>query len=1040
MALLVYKSSAGSGKTATLVLEYLQLCLPNPSEFKRTLAITFTNKAAGEMKSRIISTLELAANGEENFLLKIIKSNLNYDNKKLQSASQELLSLILHNYDEFAVSTIDSFVHRIVRTFANEMNLPANFDVILDKEDIVPEIVDELFDKVGSNTDLTQILLSYVMKQIEDEKSHDLGSILSSFVEYNLSEDVFEQKEFLESLKLSDFPPMIKRLVQKQYALKGEIEKNAKKAIELFTSVSLSVDDLRSKKSGIYGYFDKLRKLVKDDNLIPGKNALVTIEEDKWLAAKASGSVQSAIEMIKDDLKDLFVSINATAKNYFLIKLINSRIYSVALTAEIQTLFAEFVDRTGKVHISEFNKRISENIASEPLPFIYERLGFKYKHFLIDEFQDTSVLQWENLMPLVEESLASNNFNMLVGDAKQAIYRFRSGEVELFTGLPNLYNNDGSQLSLIREQTFKSHFKEKVLDFNYRSNKHIVEFNNDFFTFLTKSESDRFKKNYKDLEQKIDKKGDGFVSLNIVDAENAADYSENRLEVIESFVSRSVEAGFKKGDICVLCRSKKQISEIATHLISKKYSIVSSESLLVTNSQKVSLIVSFLRLLVKPNEKILLADFIFKYYGFLDLEGAENDFVNIVNCKNNFPNVVLKIIGASRDVDSLLDLSVYEICEFLIQEMHFNQVADAFVQYFLDFVFKTQMAGNFTLNDFLTVWDDKKSKVFVELPEDEEAIKLMTAHKSKGLDFEIVIADLYYSPRNSLNDFWTEIDVEGEEKLSRTMLPLNKSIYNIGKESIYDEEKEKERLDFLNLVYVTFTRASKALFAVGFNSKKDVFGSLLKNYISHKLPEENDSSIYEFGKLSSDKKEENDKKSIIKLELDSMLSTDWHSIIKIAEAEDIYWEANDFKKPAAFGKLVHKILSEVNYSSDVLNAVKKYGMAGIIDKEEENKIMAIATKVVEHPLLNRYFIEGVLVKNETELYDKEGKTIRPDRVVMDGDKLIIIDYKTGSKEKQHIAQINNYAEVFADLGFEYIQSFLVYLGNEIIVEQIGDVH
>ncbi len=1035
MALVVYKSSAGSGKTATLVLEYLQLCLPNPSEFKRTLAITFTNKAAGEMKSRIISTLELGAKGNENFLLIKLKTILNIDSQKLQSLSQELLSLILHNYDEFAVSTIDSFVHRVVRTFANEINLPANFEVILDNDDIVPEIVDELYDKVGNETDLTNIMLSYVMSQIEEEKSHNLDGILSSFVGYNLSEEIFEQKEFIQSLKLADFTPMIKRLVKKQNALKGEVEKYAKDAINLFDSVSLSVDDLSYKKGGIYGFFDKIRSLVLDDNLVPGKRAINTIEENKWLAAKANENIKSAIEIIKEELIGLFYSIKSTAKEYFLIKFINSRIYSVALTTEIQNLFAEFVERTGKVHISEFNKRISESIADQPIPFLYERLGFKYKHFLIDEFQDTSVLQWDNLLPLVEESLASNNFNMLVGDAKQAIYRFRGGEVELFTNLPELYNNDGSQLSQSRVQLFKNQIDERFLEVNYRSNKHIVEFNNEFFSYLLQSESDRYKKNYEKLEQKIHNSEDGFVSLNIVDAENVAEYSEKRLEIIEGFVSRSIATGFKPSDICVLCRRKKQIGEIASHLISKNYSIVSSESLLVANSPRVSLIVSFLRLLIKPNEKILLADFVFKYFGLLGSEDAEKTFKKLVNGSIPFPDAVLNLIGTDKNAETLLPFSVYEICELLIKALHFEKSTDAFIQYFLDFVFKVQQSGSFTLKDFLTVWDDKKSKVFVELPEDENAIKLMTAHKSKGLDFEVVIADLYYAKMHHSKDFWAEINIEGEEKLTKTMLPLSKSISKIEMEDVYNVEQEKERLDFLNLVYVTFTRASKALFAVGAN-QRDSFGKLLTNYVAFKYPENEDHNSYEFGKLKYISKEKKDESEGVKITLDSMLSTDWHSIIEIAASEDIYWEASDFTKPASFGKLVHKILSEIQYSSDILKSVSKYRMMGIIDRDEEIKIIAIAEKVVEHPMLKKYFTEGVLVKNETELYDKNGRVIRPDRVVKDGDELIIIDYKTGDKDKKHIYQINEYAEVFADLGFDLIRRFLVYIGDQVVVEDV----
>lgn len=1037
MPLVVYKSSAGSGKTATLVLEYLKLCLPNPSEFKRTLAITFTNKAANEMKSRIIETLELGINRVDNFLLTQLKSDLNFNDDQLQTASQKLLSIIIHNYDEFAVSTIDSFVHRIVRTFANEVNLPANFEVILDSDDIVPEIVDELFERVGNDEVLTQILLSFVMKQIEEEKSHDLSMLLSEFVGYNLSEDVFNQKEFLRTLKLSDFPPLIKRLLNNQRLIKSEIENLAQKAIDLFDSVSLQADDLSYKKKGIYGFYFNLIKLTDETKLSPNSYAVKAVEQDKWLAAKAGNNIKMAIEEIQDELKVLFYKINELAPKYFLFKLINSKIYSVALTTEIQKLFIEFVDRTGKVHISEFNKKISESIADQPVPFLYERLGFKYKHYLIDEFQDTSVLQWQNLLPLVEESLSNVNFNMLVGDAKQAIYRFRNGEVELFTGLPKLLSDGDSLLNRSREKLFENQFEEKYLNVNYRSNKHIVEFNNDFFNFLKSKESNRFENNYAHHEQKINSNNDGFVKLDLIEAKNVSEYSENRLPKILDFIENSIAVGFLPSDICILCRTKKQIAEIAAYLIENNYKLVSSESLLVSNSPRVSLIVSFLRLLLKPEENLLIADFAFKYAGIKDIAEPETIFHQLQDSKISYPNAVLKLMDGDESIENLLSYSVYEICEFVIRSMNFHNNADSFIQYFLDFVHKTQLSGNFTLSDFIDVWDEKSNKIFVELPEDKNAIKIMTAHKSKGLDFRVVIADLYYSKSNKSKDFWANINLEDEKLLSKTMLPLNKSISNINLESVYLEEQEKERLDFLNLVYVTFTRASDALFAIGSVNSKDGFGSLLKDYILHKTDLEQNSETYEFGNLVYTKKKESSQNDIQKLQsLDIMNSTNWHSIIKIAEAEDIYWEANDFTKPSSFGKLVHKILSEINYSSDLDKSVSNYRMSGLIDEVEEIKIKKMLVNVINHNLIGNYFNQGVIVKNETELCDKNGKIVRPDRVVIDGNNIVIIDYKTGKSDKKHSKQILNYADVFKSLKYENIKMFLVYLGEEIFVNEI----
>jgi len=1039
MPLTVYKSSAGSGKTATLVFEYLKICLSEPNEFKHTLAITFTNKAAGEMKSRIIETLELAVKNKTNFLLDKLKAELKLKDKEIQEASRKLLFLIIHNYDEFAVSTIDSFVHRVVRTFANEVHLPANFEVVLDSDDIIPEIVDELFDKVGNDKEFTRILVSFVMKQIEEEKNHDLGRMLADFVAYNFGEEVFSQKEYLETLSLNDFPPLIKRLHKKQNNYRTKIEHLAKDAIDLFSSVSLTMDDLSNKKSGIFGYFNNLLTLTDDSKLFPNKTATKAVEQDKWLPLKADSTQRAAMDQIKEQVISIFNEIALITPDYLLIKQINSRIYSLALTKEIQYLLADFMERTSKVHISEFNKKISENIADQPIPFLYERLGFKYRHFLIDEFQDTSVLQWDNLLPLVEESLANNNFNMLVGDAKQAIYRFRNGEVELFTSLPKLFNSGNTPLDRSREQLLAAHFREKMLDVNYRSNKHIVEFNNDFFSMLFEQESERFRTNYKNLHQKVQNQDPGFVRLQTMEADNAAAYSENRLPIIENYIEEAIQAGYGPGDICILCRTKKQIHQIVSFLIPRGHKLVSSESLLIASSPKVSLLISFLRLLVKQQDKLQFAEFLFKLKDIDSKIYADLNVAKILETTVSYPLTAFNLMDSRENIEDILELSVYEICEFAIREFNFNQTADAFIQFFLNFVFNAQSSGKYSLTDFLALWDKKKEKVFVEMPDDNDAIKIMTAHKSKGLDFEIVIADLYSSRKGGRSEFWTDVNIEGEEKLSRTMLPLTKVITEIGFEDIYEQEQEKNRLDFLNLVYVAFTRASKALFAIGKDSR-DEFGTLLNNYISVKGNTNQENNFYEFGTLenkqeivSGDKKEE-------QFTLENTISTDWKEIIKIAEAEEVFWLEKDFDKASSFGTLVHKILSTINFTDEIENAVNNYLISGLIDKTEQEGILNMINKLVELPLLKRYFSHEVIVKNETELMDKYGRSIRPDRIVIDGKELIIIDYKTGKKDEEHILQIQNYANAFADIGFENIKCFLVYLAKEIVVEEVKPIY
>ncbi len=1027
MAFVVYKSSAGSGKTATLVREYLKLCIPNPSEFKRTLAITFTNKAANEMKTRILETLELAAGGDEDFLIKDLKQQLNLKDDVFALKSKQLLNSITHNYDEFAVSTIDSFVHRIIRTFANEVNLPSNFEAVLDSDDIVPDIVDELLEKVGRDKQLTSILLSFVFKQIEDEKTHNLRVVLNDFVEYNLGEDVFSQKELLSKLKLQDFPPLIKILREIQKTLKTQIESNAKRAIDLFSSVLLVQDDISNKGRGIYGFFSKLVEINDLKKLVPNATSRKTVENDVWVAKKADASIKNAIDGIKDDLRQLFFDIVDLGSKYILIYYINSKIYSVALITEIQLLFDDFVERTSKVHISEFNKRISENIAGQPVPFLYERLGFKYKNFLIDEFQDTSVLQWQNLLPLIEESLSNNNFSMLVGDAKQAIYRFRNGEVELFSKLPALLRNSGSQLDLSRQKLLESQYVEHHLEFNFRSGKNIVEFNNEFFHGLIGQESNYVKEHYPDLVQKVKKSHQSYVKLQSIKEKDNEEYLRKRNLAISSYVGRCIDAGFKAGDICVLCRTKKSITAIATHLISDEYDIVSSESLLVCNSPKVGMLVAFLQMLLKPDEKFYLTDFLLKYSILNNING-KGEFLSA--CENNDKptyTVVARLFKKEVSPEILLSYSVYEICEFAVRMMGFDEEADLFVQYFLDFVFKTISSGKFAVIEFLEHWEDKKMKVFVETPDNPDAVKLMTAHKSKGLDFKVVIVDMAYNQAKHGKTFWADVSKLNIPKLGKSLIPLNKLSAGIGYDDEYSKENEKERLDFINLVYVSFTRASNALFAIGRDDNKDVFGKLLKDFISS---HENTEAVYELGELVPYINKDEDDQEPRRISLAGIASSDFNKIVKIAPSEEIKWGELASKSPESLGKLVHRILSEIELGSDLDRVLNKYLISGFVAEKDISMLARYLRGVVLHPALRQYFSGNALIKNETVIYNGNTKVLRPDRVVLLDGELIVIDYKTGNMDKRHIIQIQEYADVFAKMGYDKIKCILVYIKEE----------
>lgn len=1044
MPLIVYKSSAGSGKTTTLVREYLKITLRNPGDFRHVLAITFTNMAANEMKGRILKTLKMLIDGsawDSDEILPLI-GELKMDKERLQQHASSLQAFILHRYEEFAVSTIDAFVHRIVRTFATDVKLPQNFEVVLDKDEIIPEIINDLYQKMGTDEKLTKIMVNFVLSKIDDGKHYDPTLSLSDFVEKQMDEESFHFIQQIEDLSLSDFSGFIKAIKNNLKKHERAILQRAREAVKLIDAAALDKGAFAGGANGIAGYFFKMSvfSFAKD---FPKKNTPEkTIAEDKWYGSKANSAQKLAIDGIKEQLRQLYLSLQQEIRQFVFFKLLHSKIYSLALAKEIRALLNDFTDRTQKVHISEFNKKISNEISAQPVPFIYERLGRKYRYFLIDEFQDTSMLQWENLLPLIEESLSYNNFNMLVGDAKQAIYRFRNGEVELFAKLPNLYMNDGSALSKAREKMLIEHYHEEMLSVNYRSLSEIVTFNNDFFDVLKAGFSERLLQIYtshqQELPRGVDRTG-GFVQLDLVEAENKDDFAEKRLEVIKGNIDKLLDADFRYEDICILTRTNKSAVEIAGFLLGHGIPVVSSESLLLTKSPDVRLLIAFFKLLNQPSEKVILAEFIRQLIASGRVSGSFHDlFTAALTTDDNLLKRIRPYFRQGSSFEQIIGRPVYEIAEFAVRDLLQTEEVNVFLQYFLDFVLKAQEIGKETLDEFLGLWEEKKAKLYISMPEGANAVQIMTVHKAKGLKFEVVIADLYNnSNRKTKTEHWIEMqgfDTTELDGLKVGLLPINDELELIGLKDVVDEEKDKNTLDFLNLVYVAFTRPVQALFAIGSADKKDKFGSYIRQYIEKKSPGQEDGTHLVFGKLaySGERKSTDGAKT----SLTRMISTDWEELVRIAPSDQLYWELLGSKPATTYGKIVHAMMAKIQYAEDVEAVVNTFRLNGMIDKQEAEKIRLLIDEVVGHPALKRFFSSQVFVKNETELLDADGKLQRPDRVVIDGDTLCVIDYKTGEKSTTHQDQITAYAAAFKRMGYKNIQSKLVYLHEGVKVEEV----
>ena len=1035
MSLDVYKSSAGSGKTTTLVNEYLKIALKNPHSFRHILAITFTNKAANEMKERVISVLkELSSKDIKNSpkLFDLIQY-LNYDEFTLMDKSKYLLSLILNNYDDFAISTIDSFIHRIIRTFASDVSLPQNFEVVIDKSDLIPQILKGLYGKVGKDITLTNFLVGFVMSEADEENNYDPTSRLIDFIDYQINEDGFFEIKKIDNLSLKQLNKIISALKSEINKLKSNIIEKSNEALNICSDRNLEAEDFYQGNRGIYKYFTNLSEFkISDEKLFPGKNAIKTITEGNWYSSKVDNHKKELIDSITEELGNLFEITKKKLESYLHFRLLFSKIYSLALIHEIRKLFFEFTDKSGKIHISEFNKRISNQISDQPVPFIYERLGRKYRYFLLDEFQDTSILQWQNLLPLIEESLSQGNKNLLVGDAKQAIYRFRNGEVELFANLPELYNREKTNLKIESENTLKRFFNSKSLDTNYRSREQIIEFNNDFFEVVSSNLSQRTKTIYSELKQNFPSKvkNGGIVSIRFSDYKSES-FEETKLSKIKSIIKEANKKNYGLDQICILCRTKKNASQIFEYLISNKIDVVSNESLLLTNSPGVRLLVAFLKLNQNPNNQIALAEFI---DGFIKFSDNSLEFNTEYSELTKFKLENLEPIFLRYNVDTSTKMisaySVFEMVEFALRSFSSSDTPDIFIQYFLDFVFE----NNIDLDEFLSLWESKKNKIFISMPENIAAVQIMTIHKAKGLDFPIVIVDAENrAPKTTKSEYWEPLNIEGISDLKVGLMPINKKLNLIGRGDIYEIEEHKSELDFLNLIYVAFTRPKHALYIIGETNSKDQFSKYLIDYLDHKRLWEKDKVEYEFGSLPLNSEDSEISNGLI---LNKFVSEDWTKLISVAPSENIKSDLISSKSSRAYGKLIHRILASIYYEYDLYTTFANISDSEILSSSEIDIIKDLVSRVIAHPELKRYFQEDLIIKNETEILLEDGTTVRPDKVVIDKDKLTIIDYKTGEEKNEDILQIKGYKKVFQNLNYKDIEAKLVYLNDEIKIIQV----
>ena len=1075
--LVVYKAGAGSGKTFQIAKHYLRQLILNqkPQVIFRLIGITFTNKAAEEMKKRIIENLIKASQGENSDVMTEVAKELKEEIQKqtgitndvdyqheIIKRSKHRLQEILHHYDEFQLTTIDKLMYKIIKTFARDMQLSTDVEVEMDYKEVVNRLIDNLINKAQPGSLLSRFFIDFALEKIDDEKHWDIKKDLVDIDKIIFDDNHFEALKTLEDKTLDDF-------IKLQEYLNKEIKEIARKLIEFgdkleqtyaehkdYIKITVFARRLRFEHNDLV-VTKTLREINEsEDYYYYTKNKVKTLP--KQLQAEIKGPLNDALHAI---VTEIIAYLDDKLEYYNFLRDLRQEVNALSIENELQKEITGFKETNNRIFISDFNKLILEQILKElasDTPYIYMRLGEKYAHYFIDEFQDTSALQWHNLIPLVREAL-SKEFGydhkgdaMIVGDAKQSIYRFRGGKPEQFIALsnPDINKGEGNPFTGIVSKVVEK------LPFNWRSKEHIITFNNEFFKNFTNYLDEPYKQVYVDPTQQIPKgrtTGEGYVNFRFLKGSKNDPDKEKFEEAVYEAVMQAQQNGFKKEEICILINKNTDGQKIAEFLNQNNIEVVSSETLTVANAGKVRFLVSWLYF-IKSGNPYDLYDAV-RYLAERDETNKADLYESLINDRFITKKEQVKRfekIGYTVDYERLIKFNLYDALIYLINIFGLSDTTEqAYLQAFLEKVFQFSQKDTPTLKAFLNDWEVIAEKFSIAAPDKKGAVQIMTVHKAKGLEFPVVI-------------YYTDEDVfGGNDKKTKVWIPVNPDKYegfeilpvNLGAlqntpvetyQNIFQKAKAEKVFDNLNRIYVAFTRAEEQLFVITNQPPKKPenlkVSQVLKDYLNTKYQDLFDGNIFKYGVAKRTGKTAPEKEESIKFK--PLHYANWQlkqkdKFLKINTYSFERWSVNR-KTAIAYGMQLHDILSYISTTTQWQQQKSKL-LSGF-DENSRSKIENLVNKTIEHPQLKAYFSNAYQALNERDILIPTGKGVfkqkRPDRLVLKDNLITIIDYKTGAGQAGHDKQLQTYADYLRQAGFKIADCILVYLNdNDVIVKFVS---
>ena len=994
------------------------------------------------MKERIMEALDLLAYPERvsekeqkkaNDLLQTTQKNLELDPQIIRENAQKVLSAILHSYGEFKVQTIDKFSLQLIRTFSRDLNVNDDFEVVLKVDEIVERVVDQLLSKIGSPDykEVTALAIRYAKSNLEDGDKWNFRSSLIDFAKVLTKED---NQEYVLSILKQSFTKELYQQIQKDYQHALFLfHKERDELYETFLSFGLQEGDMPYKGKGLFGYLMKLPLLEKPKR-VSNKNINETLDGTN---IKDNHNVPT--ELVEKTLSFLNYIESSIDEVYVLSKL-RDNFYNLSLLKYIANELEEMKLNDNVVLISDFNKMIAQLLVDENANYVYERLGNRFNNYLLDEFQDTSRLQWMNLIPLVHNSLAQDYTNLIVGDPKQAIYRFRNGVVEQFVDLPGVFNPENSPKIDQVSAYFKSRGVKKSLADNWRSRENVVRFNNDFFQLAVRGLSPDMAHYYDDVVQNPKGKAGGYVRFDFFDKE------DEKFVLEEEFILKTIRQceadGFKRGDICLLARSGKDGNRWAKVLAKapEKYKVVSEDSLNVSADKTVQVMIHYLNLRKNNANSTAQVRFASDY---LSISGRDpiatlNDFWEGKVGKLNFTQFITAFFS-DQEAFYFNYENLYDLGQQLSRLLNVSELNNPYLHHLMEMFHRYDEQFGPDLRGFLEQWEIDGYKETVQMPDNDEAIKIMTAHKAKGLEFPVVILPNLLWDIKLRDNFFLEV---GAEKVVHTRLTKSSDSSPRFASERYVEEIKKVFLDEFNLLYVAMTRPVHRLYGLlQINSKGEelmanstdttfanlasinhlIYGAL-KNYPATKEVKIDDEK-FEYGipeRIASVKSEDEVNKSFAESISDRL----WFPEISFRDSESIQTE--EVSEELRFGAQLHLVLENYPQNDSLERTIEKLYNQDRIEKRLKKRIQEKAQEVIHFPEFKALLNEAEIVYDEQDIIASKVGVLRPDKLFINGTSCTVLDYKTGKERKEHHDQIRKYIFALKEMGYLEVSGVLFY--------------